>query len=352
MVNRREDNLVDVGEALLRCLSGFPGVRLKEQPSDGPDDRLRPDYVATLCVGDRSVVLIAQVKTKGEPRPAREAVNLLVRSREAMPGSYAVFVAPYVSPESARICLEEGIGYADLAGNCHLAFGTVLVSREGRSNPFGQKRVLRSLFSPKAERVHRVLLQDPGRRWRTQALAREAGVSLGQVSNVKRLLEEQEWIGADADGVFLSRPRALLERWRDQYRKDRSLSLSCYGMMSVAELEAGIAHACGTEEIQYALTAFSAAARWAPTVKYQRATVYVAGDVEGVLRRLELKEVSSGANIVLLKPYDDGVFQAARTLDGLQLVSPIQAYLDLHAQPGRGEEAAMELFRKEIEPTW
>jgi hypothetical protein len=74
------------------------------------------------------------------------------------------------------------------SGNCLLTFDQVFVSKEGKPNPFVRKRDLRSLYSPKAERMLRVLLSAPGRWWKAQPLARESGVSLGQGFNVKKLL--------------------------------------------------------------------------------------------------------------------------------------------------------------------
>jgi hypothetical protein len=46
------------------------------------------------------------------------------------------------------------------------------------------------------------------------------------------------------------------------------------------------------------------------------------------------------------------VLYQSRTIDGIAVVSPLQLYLDLRKQPGRGEEAAQEILKQEIMPTW
>ena len=102
----------------------------------------------------------------------------------------------------------------------------------------------------------------------------------------------------------------------------------------------------------YAFTGFSAAARLAPTVRYQRVMAYVDGDLTPVVTALSLKEVPSGANVTLLSPYDDGVFYGAAEVDGLRIASPVQVYLDLVGYRGRGEEAATFLLEQVIERTW
>jgi len=162
-------------------------------------------------------VLILEVKTNGEPRFAREAVNQLLRYCKAFPNAYGVFLAPYVSPRAAEVCAREGIGYMDLSGNCRLCFDNIYVEREGRPNKFAEKRDLRTLYSPRATRVLRVLLNKPDKLWKVTDLAKEADVSLGLTSNVKKLLANREWIREEKNGFALERPIALLAEWSENY---------------------------------------------------------------------------------------------------------------------------------------
>ena len=92
------------------------------------------------------------------------------------------------------MCKEAGIGYVDFAGNCFVSFDRVFISIEGKPNPFPQSRDLRTIFSPKASRVMRVLLNEPFTAWKVDALSKKAGVSLGLVAEVKKILLGREWI--------------------------------------------------------------------------------------------------------------------------------------------------------------
>ena len=56
--------------------------------------------------------------------------------------------------------------------------------------------------------------------------------------------------------------------------------------------------------------------------------------------------------MILLSPYDDGVFYGTRQQHHVSLASPVQAYLDLQNVGGRGREAAEALLQKEIAPKW
>ena len=300
--------------------------------------------------------LICDVRTSGQPRVAREACLHLAESVRMDKRAYPVFIAPYISPASAAICGDYDTGYLDFAGNCRLTFDTIFIRREGFPNTAVQKRDLRSLYSPKAERVLRVLLASGKRTWRTQELAGAAGVSLGQVASIKKLLADREWIDVLPAGFGL-RPfdkavLPLLEEWGRNYRSDRNSAGDFYSLKSIPEVEAGLAAAAKSLKVPIAFTGFSGAARFAPAVRYQRVTAYVAGDVDAVAKNLGLKPVPSGANVTLIKPYDEGVFFGTRKLEGAPVVSPVQIYLDLIQNKGRGEEAASAMLKDVIKPLW
>lgn len=300
--------------------------------------------------GSRAVIV--EVKDLGQPRIVRDAVNQLARFTGNIPNAYGVIMAPYISPAAAEICRQEGMGYADLAGNCWLCFDQVFISKEGKENPFARKRDLRSLYSPKAERVLRVLLSAPARWWKVQPLAKEAGVSTGQSFNVKKLLLDREWMETGDEGFRLTDPGKLLAEWEENYDFRRSTVREFYTLRPIAEFEGLLAETCAKTKSTYALAGFSSAARYAPMVRYQRAMAYLTGNIDDVAERLELKPVTSGANVSLIAPYDDGVFYGAETRGGAKLTSPVQTYLDLRQLKGRGEEAADFLKQQVIQPSW
>lgn len=348
-----EQRLVGEAEKALReCLERVPFLSIKRIRREPRLGSASADIALRLKTPDGEQVVLVEVKSSGQPRVVREAVNQLLQYQSKVPEAYGVLVAPYISPQSARICVENGIGYVDLAGNCRLGFRQVYVEREGRPNPAPQRRDLRSLYSPRTTRVLRVLLLDPKKTWKLQPLAQEAGVSLGQVYNVKKLLVDREWIRTDEDGLRLVEPGPLLTEWSQNYTYRRNAARDFYSLDAPPEIESKLATACRDRSVQYALTGFSAAARLAPMVRYQRVTAYVSGDFGGLVKTLGLKEVPSGANVTVLSPYDDGVFYGAADINGIQIVSPVQAYLDLIGYRGRGEEAATFLLEQVIQRQW
>jgi hypothetical protein len=339
-------------EALKACLEKVPFLEIESIKQETRMDDMELDILAGVSIAQKRWNIIVEVKENGQPRIVRSAILQLLRYRERIPEAYCVVIAPYISPQSAEICAKEDIGYIDLAGNCRLTFDRVYIEQQGKANPFAVRRDLRSLYSPKAERVLRVLLNEPKRAWRVQPLAEEAMVSLGQVSNVKGLLENREWLMSTDAGLVLKTPDQLLTEWSENYNFKRNTTRNYYTLKTVTEIEADLAEVCGVQKITYALTGFSAAARYAPAVRYQRAMAYIGGKVDEMANRLSLKEVSSGANVTLVSPYDEGVMYGSRLFDGIQVAMPVQVYLDLLSMKGRGEEAAAILLDEVIKKEW
>jgi hypothetical protein len=339
-------------EALRSSLEGVPSVEVQGIDKDCDIGGNRADLVTTVSTPAGTRYFVAEVKSVGQPRAAREAVNQLWRFREKRPDVVPVFIAPYISPASAELCKQDGTSYVDLSGNCRLVFDNAFIEREGRPNPFAEKRDLRSLYSPKSSRVVRVILANPGKVWKVQELARESKVSLGLASNVKKLLEDREWARKTEGGVAIREPEKLLAEWAENYSFRKNRVRDCYSLEPIADLEAGLSEACRDRKMRYALTGFSAAARLAPMVRSPRAMAYVEKPSDEMIASLGLKEVTSGANVTLLEPYDEGIFYGAKEVDGIRVASPVQVYLDLKGFRGRGEEAAEKLLDEVIRPKW
>jgi len=354
MTEAEVQNRVD--EVLQSCLEEVPflSVRSVERESkDGKEDIRRPDVVARLEGPDGPVNFLIAAKGNGQPRFARSAAQQLRRSIEGTENSYGVFIAPYVSERTARLLKEEEVGFVDLAGNCRICFDKVYLRCEGRDNPFAEKRELKSLFAQKASRVLRPLLKASGRFWTTTELSEEVDVSLGHVSNVRSVLLNEEWAEEGKKGIRLTDPEPLLKEWARSYENQKQERHLFYSFEPPADVEKKVSEYGEDQDLRYALTAFSGAERFAPHVRYQKASLYVESRKIGdVAEACSLKKVDSGETVELIEPYDEGVFYAQKQVEGLQVASPVQLYLDLRARSGRGEEAAETLLKEKLRPSW
>ena len=136
-----EKNILEkVENTLSACLRRIPFLEIESLERELKIGDVGIDIVATVRVAKQRQRLALEVKNNGQPRVARTAAYRLARVLEREPDMYGVFAAPYISPQTAEICINEKIGYLDLAGNCPLTFGQVYIEQEGRSNPFAEKR--------------------------------------------------------------------------------------------------------------------------------------------------------------------------------------------------------------------
>src|SRR5215470_708890 len=112
----------------------------REPTRPGPDLFLRAQIRGT------PITLIAEAKSKGEPRYIRQAVDQLREYIGRFPGAYPIVVSTFISPQTAEILKSRDIGYFDLAGNVLLDFGPLFSSVSGKPNRDPVQKTLKSLF--------------------------------------------------------------------------------------------------------------------------------------------------------------------------------------------------------------
>jgi hypothetical protein len=168
---------------------------------------------------------------------------------------------------------------------------------------------------------------------------------LGQVSNVRRALADREAINISQEGIRLADPERLLEDWASWSERRRLIAHRYHSLEPLSKIERALAASdAGAGSV---LTQFSAASRIAPGgVRYSRAAAYVRESADEVAKRVGLKLVDSGPNVILFEPYDDGVFYGSSKIGGVEVVSAAQCYLDLKQVAGRGDEAAQAVLEK------
>ncbi|GBD98043.1 hypothetical protein BMS3Abin07_00050 [bacterium BMS3Abin07] len=352
-VKQAWDNITkDARTGLESALSGIPFVEIKEIRSNVRVDKKEVDFILKVLVSGKPASFVVEVKSQGEPRMTRMAVAQIKSFLQTYPDSYGIFIAPYLSDASRQICKEAGIGCIDLAGNAFLSFRNIFIDRSGRPNPFAVTRISRSVFSPKSSRILRVLLLNTSRKWFVEDMSQEADISIGLVSRVKQALLEKEWIKVENRRFYLVKPEDVLNEWVNNYSYTKNQSSSFYSSLSGNQLEKAIKKECDKRKCRYGLALFSGARKVAPFVRFLKFFAYIDGDIEVVANSLQLKRVETGPNVTLLQPYDEGVLYGLQDINGINVVSDIQLYLDLKSYKGRGEEAAQAILEQRLRPKW
>jgi hypothetical protein len=323
------------------------------QALEGLRRRLPPGWSAEERGGPRTPVLQLSGPDKSRVElPIFTRKGLVPRDVLALlAGTTPPFlvVSTYLGDRARELLAQGGASYADATGNVRVVVGSPAIFLEGRGaeqNPERAPRPLQSLRGAAAARVVRALIEldlPLG----TRALATAGATPLGTVSRVVTFLETEALLTRDDKKrvVTVDWP-ALLARWAKDYELTRSNELSTFleprGLPALwPKLE---------RLPRYAATGSTAGPGIAPT---RIAMLYVDEPAEAA-RTLGLVPAEAGANVWLMRPYDDVVF----TRTGLRAVSVgeasvdvttvanAQAVVDLMSSPGRGPQEAEALVEK------
>ncbi|MDP7131758.1 MAG: type IV toxin-antitoxin system AbiEi family antitoxin [Planctomycetota bacterium] len=324
--------------------------------SEPADENTRSDVKIVSDPCGPSCRFHVNVRERITPQIAADLFERL--QRKPLPDRVVRIVyAPVISPRVAEIARQYGVSFVDYAGNCQIidSASGLLISRSGIPNEASSRNPKTAdPFSPKSSRIVRAMLHEPERGWQVSELARhpDVSVSLGLASKIKQALIRESYAVVHDRLLFLKHPVDLLEAWNRNY-PGPSGQRQFYMRGEAEAIESRIAAWCEKSDIEYALARFSAAWRHAPEVRYSVASLYLSPEAFGPrwLESLRVdcgaQEVESGANLVLLTPFDKSVF--VRRLPATErTTSPLQTWLDLQSLAGRGSEAAEAVFEKHL----
>lgn len=313
----------------------------------------------------------AAIKTVLHPKQASHAIWSLKRgsgnsaSEEPV---YPLLIAPFVSENVAAMCEEERVGHLDLSGNCNLEFGGLWIERRGLPRKYKEERGFKSLYTPKASRILRVLLQGPLRPHKVEELAKAADVSLGLVSKVRQVLLDQE-LGEDSkEGIRIKGgvgARAILRDWLQEDDFSKRTEVREYSTLaSDFTLAGNLLAFCGTHssvsDVDPLFTLNFAAWLRAPHNVPTTVSAYLDRfpKEDEFLPFLQARPVSRGAgNLRILVPSDYKALtidqQHVKDHPDFPLVSDLQLVLDLHGgEPNGDEQAAVLREREDFNGGW
>ena len=323
--NIPSDNIVlrHAVEQIQRCLPSHWSTNVAMKTNDVADARLTIKTPAGA-----SAALAIGARRQLDPRLVPEVAGAL---RTAAADAFVV-IAPFLGARTRERLAEEGIGYVDLVGNMRLVLDrpTVFISSRGdASSPWAVPRSSRSLHAPKACRIVRALVDGAGP-FGVRQLAAAAGTDPGYVSRLLDLFHREELIEREprgpVHGVHLAR---LIRRWVEDYR------------FAEAHRFVPVVHPHGVPgalarlrdaQVPHALTARAGAAALSGTALPGVVAAYV-DNPERVAAILGAEITDSGANLLLIDPFDPFVFEGAWEASGLRYAARGQIIADLLGTP-------------------
>jgi hypothetical protein len=301
----------------------------------GLSSRLPPGWATTMmedptkfrirAADGRTAEISAEVRLHLDPREAM----VLAATRATQ-----VVVSPWMSSATQRILQNASVNWMDLTGNVRLVLaepGLFVETVGATQNPWPEARVA-TLKGAKAAHLVRALCENKPPIG-VRALAGAVKMSPGYVSKLLTMLDQEGSLTRNAEGrvegVDLGR---LLQQWAN----DAPLSARSSGStwLDPRGLSAFLGR-LQTAGLRYALTSSLAAARKAPISSPRLASLYV-DDPDGFAEALGLRPAEAGANVLLLAPEDDGVFENRWNEEGLWYAALPQVAADLLSGTGRG----------------
>lgn len=344
-LEREVDVLRQTVAQIQRCLP--PGWSVTAHEELSTDLWGRTDAVVDLNPPEgRSIMLVAEVKRSIVTKDLQGIVDQLKKAtqRAGGPTRIPIVIARYLPPPSQAWLAGNEISYADATGNLRIVSEkpTVFLRDVGAAkDPWrGPGRPRGTLKGEPAARVVRALA-DISPPMTVPELINLSGASSGATYRVVEFLAEQALLERQARGPIEAVDwQGLLTAWAKDYgfmasnpvRKflqPRGIDAATEGLRRVTS--------------RYAVTGSLAAQNWAPYAPTKAAMIY-ADDPDDVARELGLREVDTGANVLVAVPTFHVVFDRARAYEGVTTVAPSQAVVDLLTGPGRGPSEAQALL--------
>ncbi len=344
----RNDGIIDnalVARGLDALRDRLP-VRWKLSPKR-PGRSVRnyqPDALLEIRAPDGSRgVLLVEAKSRLPAQLAADIGRRLTAGATQAQAAGALVIAPFLSLMARDRLREAGVSYLDLAGNLRVVLDrpALFIQTQGADeDPSPPRRGIRSLKGPKAARILRALCD-----WRAplgvRELARRAGTDPGYTTRVLSLLQEDDIVRRALGGkVTEVRWQDLLRRWARDYqvaKTNRALPyLAARGVDSVTSR-------LRSYKDRWALTGSLAVPQAASIAPSRVASCYVE-NVERAGRALDLRPAETGANVLLLEPFDQVVWDRTRDEAGLTCVAVSQCCVDLLTGTGREPSEAESLL--------
>lgn len=261
-------------------------------------------------------------------------------------GRSLILLCPHIPDALASDYRKHGLNHADLNGRLFIQTTHYLLDRQPKGKAYRNPVSEPDLFSLKTSRIIRAFLSNRERAWTQEDLGGHTRLSPGLISRILKTLAIHGYVARE-EAAPGTKSRAcyrlqefdrLLDAWRaeDDWRK--RVQIQQYSVLNDDKfwLAKDVGDALGQERVF--LTQWIAAHLRHPYTNSPLVSAYFKGTQAPELPFA--RKVQTGGNLWLIMPADEGVFLDVQQVQGFNLVSDVQIYLDLLQVGQRGPDQA------------
>lgn len=345
-------------QLLVETLRALPGVRELQVDETQKGGAWTDATITIKHVAGKPVVLLVEAKSRSLfPRDVRDIVWTLngeKRFQVANP-PVALLEAYSLSQGAKEMLHQNNVGYFDSGGSLFIpAPGFYVLVDKPEPKPIEKKK--RAMFRGKRAQVMHAMLQRHHQWVSLKDIAEEANVAPATASDAMSMLDLFDWVSSQGNGPSkercLDKPGAMLDAWATQVRTGRPPIFRRYYVprAEAEKLARKISKISADLHQKCIVTGEVAAQHYTPhlsSVSTVRCRVEV-GARDKLVEALSAEPVDDGANLLILESREEADFLFSQKRDGLNLASPVIAYLDLIRAPGRAAELAAHLRREAL----
>lgn len=325
--------------------------------------------VARLQTPSATVSLVALFRspvTSKDVLAVRDQLRTVIDDLRLRSTASASTFIPYVPALATDVasrhvidaCIKEGLAVIDRRGTLIVHGGPVYVHVEGNA-PVDRNARIR-LFSGRTCRVVRVLLANPGQRFKPQDIATATQTSYALAHGALSALERDGFLTRSSPraGFRLRDAAGLLKAWMDSGERTSIRATPYYAPNTRAEALHGAREVARQSGVKSVFTLASALFPHEVFVSGLPHGVYVSGDVSPIGDALKLERTTPHNFLVLrADPAADtsagGIYDSTRSLPHGAGVSLPQLASDFAVAGGRGREQAdrlLQVYAEQLPP--
>ena len=341
-----ESKILDQIEESLRQVLGETFRIEWKRPSSGEtgeydaDITLRLDSQEAYYGGD-----IRKMIRRGDAFHLSSILHSRSREQEVR----RMVLADYITDDAGEVLREEGIAYADKAGNCYIRNEGICIYVSGRSRQRSanesKKKLSGRAFRPSGLKLLFVLLSDPQRVKDTyRSLARTVNISRGTVSYVMNDLKRGGFVKEKQKGRELRKTDELFDRWVENFSetlRPRLVRTRCRFLdrerrQQWRQIQLNPETTCWGGE--------AAAELWTGHLKPKVLSVYTREPNSNLMKQLQVVPDPEGDVEVVEMFWESAEFDPVeRIQENTPVVPPVLAYADLTAS---GETRNVEIAKR------